>query len=359
MVILMQKSDTQSFCGRLFAPLPDWLAWAEPYWHETGENEGYFGTGTEEILAYSAVIGYMAACVASEMSGALTIPFRGKYPERAIRAYRYILNRHYGNAPEKSGKTLWGRHWGSAIAIERMGLFVDVLWPRLTIPDRDLWLKVLKDEAEYLLTEPIETNRFGQIAETHGERNYWRGTLLFRAARMMPDNPHCEKWQEQSARFCINGVSVPEDESSSVWVDGKPVRERFIGANAHPGCFFEHHGVFSLDYSIIAMSFFVMCLASCLQKGWYPRAAVFHHMADLWRVIRPFLTPDGRVVCMGKQRPRYSIMYNYLLPCLAFWGGIGGDKWARDILPGFLAISERDHKVSADGSFYGERGRSL
>ncbi len=344
-------------------PVPAWLRWAEPYWHETADGRGCFGAGAGGGLGLSSTAGYLAACAALAAGPA---PLRAdcgwpleRLTDRARRVLRFILDRHVSQAGRTPGLAPWGHSWGAPIILERMANAVDNLDPWLAADERAAWRAVLADEADHDLTVSIETNRFGRLAETHGERNYWRGSLLFRAARLWPEHPRAADWMERSRVFCLNALSVPDDARDATVVDGRPVRERHLGANLHAGGLFEHHGTLSLDYSVIAESFFVMAMIGVLHHGWEPTASLFHHVGDVWRFIRRCLTPDGRIVCFGKQRPRYTIMYQYLLPCLVFWARYGGDAGAWDLARAVERLAETDRAASGDGSFVGARGEGL
>ncbi|MDD5679057.1 MAG: hypothetical protein PHW60_13875 [Kiritimatiellae bacterium] len=342
---------------------PRWLQWAEPHWHATDGGRGYFGAGTGAVLDHSATVGYLAACVSlaigPESLRAECHLSLDELAQRASRAFRYIVAAHVSQAGRAPDKSSWGLHWGSPIVLERMANAVDGLEPWLTPADRAAWRSVLTAEAEYLLNVPIEHNRFGLRAETFGERNYWRGSLLFRAARLYPEHPRSAAWLERSSIFCLNALSMPEDAQAGTVVDGRPLCDWHQGANMHPGALFEHHGVLSLDYSIIAESFFVMAMIGTLRHHWTPTQALFHHMGDLWRFIRRCILPDGRVVCFGKQRPRYSIMYHYLLPCLVFWARHGGDPAAWELARALERLADADCVAAGDGSFLGARGEGL
>ncbi len=342
---------------------PQWLQWAEPHWHETDGGGGFFGAGTGAVLDHSATAGYLAACAALAAGPELLraqchIPL-AELTRRAAAALRFILAGHVSRAGRTPDVQAWGRHWGSPIVLERMANLVDCLEPWLPEAERDAWRAVLEDEADFLLTVPVETNRFGLRAETHGERNYWRGSLLFRAARLYPDHPRAAEWLERSSLYCLNALSMPEDAVAETLADGRPLRDWHVGANMHPGALFEHHGVLSLDYSIIAESFFVMAMIGVLRHGWAPTQALSHHMGDLWRFVRKCILPEGRIVCFGKQRPRYTIMYHYALASLVFWARHGGDPGAWDLARALEREAEIDRAASGDGSFHGARGEGL
>ncbi len=342
---------------------PQWLEWAEPHWHETDDGGGFFGAGTGVVLDHSATAGYLAACAALAAGPeSLRAACHLALPElkrRAASALRFILAGHVSRPPKTAGAQSWGRHWGSPILIERLANLVACLEPWLPEAERATWRAVLEDEADYLLTAPIETNRFGLRGETHGERNYWRGSLLFRAARLDPGHPRAAAWLDRSSLYCLNALSMPADADSAALVDGRPLRDWHQGANMHPGALFEHHGVLSLDYSIIAESFFVMAMIGVLRHGWTPTQALFHHMGDLWRFIRKCILPEGRIVCFGKQRPRYTIMYHYALAGLVFWARHGGDPGAWELAQALERVAEIDRAAAGDGSFHGARGEGL
>jgi len=231
-----------------------------------------------------------------------------------------------------------------------------MLKPHLSEDDLRLWRDMLASEADFHACQPIQTNRFPDRGETHAERNYWRGSVLFRTAREIPDHEHVETWLEKSCQYCINALSVPDDGSCNTLVDGKPCKERFIGANVHPEFLFDHHGAVSSDYSIHTTAFYVIAMVSMLTNNRLPLDSLSHHVADMWNMIRRCILPNGRIAFLGGvQRPRCMLNQSYLLPVLLFWQRYGPDPDAGKLAEAVLSIIARDRKESADGSFYSAR----
>ncbi|HRU06544.1 MAG TPA: hypothetical protein P5137_12310, partial [Candidatus Brocadiia bacterium] len=257
--------------------------------------------------------------------------------------------------PPRVPKIAWGHHWGSGITIERIANFVDLAKDSLPPDLYQAWLDMLACESDYQLNVRVEANRFSEKGETHGERNYWRGALLFRAARLMPNHPSAQAWLDKAASFFANAMSTPEDATSDVVMDGKPLRELHIGANAHPGCVFEHHGVFSSDYSVINASFHAMAMLGALRNNWPVMDTLSLHQDDLWRVIRHLVLPGGRIACVGKQRPRYSIMYCYLMPVLALRMRGPDAAQAAEMLQASFSLLQKDRDASGNGAFFSGR----
>lgn len=344
---------------------PEWLAWAEESWTDIDGEIGYFGTGTGATLAHSALTGYMAACAI--MATCPDEQMRKKCSlsqelmiERALKSYRFIIKCHLSQNSSATDNTKWGHHWGSPIVIERMANFVDILKPYMPNEDLRLWHNMLIDEANYHLETSVQTNRFSSEGETHAERNYWRGSTLFRVAQEISNHKNVPLWLEKSSEFCVNALSVPDDAYCNVVVDGKPVNGRFIGANAHPEFVFEHHGAISIDYSIHTESFFTMIMISVLRNNWQPSDALSHHMGDVWNFVRQCILPSGNIAFIGGlQRPRYAITQSYLLPCLLFWHHYGCDSGAKKLAEQVLTIISHLRDESKDGSFYSTRAVAL
>ena len=276
------------------------------------------------------------------------------------KSYRFIMKCHLSQNSSATDNTKWGHHWGSPIVIERMANFVDILKPYMPNEDLRLWHNMLIDEANYHLETSVQTNRFSSEGETHAERNYWRGSTLFRVAQEISNHKNVPLWLEKSSEFCVNALSVPDDAYCNVVVDGKPVNGRFIGANAHPEFVFEHHGAISIDYSIHTESFFTMIMISVLRNNWQPSDALSHHMGDVWNFVRQCILPSGNIAFIGGlQRPRYAITQSYLLPCLLFWHHYGCDSGAKKLAEQVLTIISHLRDESKDGSFYSTRAVAL
>ena len=344
------------------AALPAWLRWAERYWTDLGAGRGRWGATHNKALGRSGHGGYLSACALlaceADTTGDQTGLSRDEMISRALKCFRHIFASHVCRGEPAADETAWGHHWGSPVLLERTTNFVDLLEPYMAQADRELRREVIVSEAEHHLATPIETNRFPADGETHMERNYWRGSALYRAAQVAPDHPNAAPWLEKARGYWINSVSVPADGALGTVVDGKPCQERFVGANLHPEFVFEHHGAASTDYTMHTQAFLVMIMLSVLRHGWTPSEAMFHHMVDLWNVARRFILPNGRMAFVGgAKRPRYAITQNYLLPITLFWSRFGGDAGVEHIPEAVLAIQSQDREASGDGSFYTARAQ--
>ena len=342
--------------------LPDWLAWAESEWTDSSDGQGFWGVEGGSSLAYYGQGAYLAAATLAVESGVgegdARLPGRAGLIERALASYRRIFSRHVGRHGQSEGA--WGRYWGSPSLVERLACFVHLLRPHMSEADLALWRDMLSDEADCHAAEPVETNRFCAHGETHGERNYWRGLLLFRAAAELSDDPRSDGWYRKGLEYCVNAVSVPGDAESEDRVDGAPIRDLFRGANVHPEFVFEHHGAVSVDYSLHVLAFHVMATLSARLAGRSLPEAASHHIADLWRVAREFILPNGRIAFVGGVcRPRYMLSQAYLLPVLLYFGSLHRDDRALALAPRVAEILSRDRARSADGSFFSARGEGV
>ena len=353
---------TENESLRYLQALPRWLAWAEQHWVDVDQEKGHWAPASEKVLGHCAHGSYLAACVLlAAAPKALQEECHlsaDEMIERALKSHRYIFSSHVSRSGP--GKARWGHHWGSPILTERLANFVDMLDPFMSDADRLLWSDVLVSEAGHHLQTPIETNRFAAKGETHAERNYWRGSALYRAAQAVGDHPDAQAWMDKARAYWMNSFSVPADAICDAPIDGKPCREWFIGANVHPEFVFEHHGTVSVDYVVHTAAFFTMILVSALSRGWPRNEAMFHHMTDLWSFLRKVILPNGRLAFVGGvNRPRYALSQNYLLPALLAWDRFGGDPAARELARGVQEIQSKDLSASGDGSFYGARMAAL
>ena len=344
--------------------LPTWLTWAESDWTVVDDERGRWGPEASRVLGHCAHGSYLAAC-ALLATGPDELRARchlgqDEMIERAMKSLRYILSNHVGQPATARHETTWGHHWGSPILVERIANFVDLFASSMPERDRALWHDMLVSEADHHCSTPIETNRFPAQGETHAERNYWRGSILLRAARSLPDHPHVPEWLDQSSAYFVNSCSVPEDAHCTVMLDGKPCSDWFIGANVHPDFVFEHHGAVSLDYCIHTSAFHTMIAISTLRKGWQPLDAMSHHILDLWNFTRRCILPNGRIAFVGGVcRPSYMLSQAYLLPVLVFQHRFAGDPTAGALAKAVYALMSQDRDASGDGSFYSCRGQGV
>jgi hypothetical protein len=363
-----------AWCPRIIRLLHKWAAHAEQYWYPMPDAPelGCYGTGYNawgvqtnqkyaSAMAVLGVIGEQERLVAADVCALAR--------ERALAALRFSLRSHVSGDYRCTDSTQWGHTWISGLGIERMMYGVYILDPYLIQADR-AWLKeVLTSEADWLLYDyqrgahhGITGDLWNHTGKNVPESNLWNGAILWRAATMYPDHPHAVLWREEAHRFLINAVSVPADAKDERIVGGKPVRERHAGANFFPNYALDHHGYLNVGYMVVCLSNAAMLHFDMRTLGKPAPASLYHHQADLWRVVRRFLFADGRLVRIGgDSRLRYTYCQEYLLPALVFAADHLGELCSGQLLAGQLGWIEEEAAYNETGpeahrgSFYGRR----
>ncbi len=380
-----------------------WLPYAERHWHRHPEREdtGYFGTGTVAIQSLEAVAEHAFVC-ASLARRPVAAPPDGlgadRLVERSLAGLRYLAETHTtGSMDCVSGATgavgsggeplarrdhapgpprhpgRWGADGWTPVPAFLLWLVAEELGEVLPAAEAGMVHRVLEHEADANLADrrctvlehhgyfrevpPIPTGRFGH---SWPESNAWRGALLAAAQLALPSHPHVAKWDDSMKRHFVNALSVPQDAESEQIVDGLPVRERFVGANVHPGFALEHHGFFHTCYAARTMQFLVLAAASFGRHGRRAPESAAHHLVDEWRMLRRLLLWQGRVAYpAGKDHHRYGWGLTYLLPVAAWLHRRHGDAPAALLEEQLTDLFLAEQAHNGDGSFARERMGAL
>lgn len=339
--------------------LAAWAAAADRNWVDPGGDGsvGWYGTGydnwgVQTNQKYLGAVGALAALTDDD-----------RLAGRALAALRFSVRSHRSGGGSCADGKPWGHTWISPLGIERMMYGLDLLADRIE-PELVAGLdRLLVSEAEWIRTSFHRGRARGVVGglwDASGrnapESNLWAGALLWRTAQRVPDHPRRQVWEELARTFMINGVSVPADRTDPTVVDGRPVAERFRGANFFDSYALDHHGYLNVGYMIICVSNAAILHFDLKRRGEPAPEALHRHQADLWQVVRPLVAPDGRVLRIGgDSRVRYAYCQEYLLPSLCYAADRLGDPEALGLLDTQLGLIVREQQGSADGSFYGTR----
>ncbi|MFC7620992.1 hypothetical protein [Microlunatus sp. GCM10028923] len=339
--------------------LATWAAAADRDWVDPdGDGTfGWYGTGydnwgVQTNQKYLGAVGALAALTEDD-----------RLARRALAALRFSIRSHRSGGGSCADGKPWGHTWISALGIERMMYGVDLLADRVE-PELAAGLdRMLVSEAEWIRTAFHRGRSRGVVGglwnvsgRNAPESNLWAGALLWRTAQRVPDHPQRPVWEELARTFMINGVSVPADRNDPTMIDGRPVRERFRGANFFDSYALDHHGYLNVGYMIICVSNAAILHFDLKRRGEPAPEALHHHQADLWRVVRPLIAPDGRLLRIGgDSRVRYAYCQEYLLPSLCYAADRLGDPEAIELLDAQLDLIVREQRGNPDGSFYGSR----
>ncbi len=350
--------------NRALTLLSDWTNGTERLWHNvTADGRvGYWGTGfagwsTQALNQYVGVQAALAA--AGEGVPGLD---RQRAMDRAQGALRFLLAGHQTGPSTCADGAKWGLTWISVLGIERAMYGLRLILDDLPAEDRAALDRLLRAEADYLLTGPERGGHVGVVGNVWGhkgnapENNLWNGAFLWRVAQMYPDAPHAADWMERAHLSLMNAISIPADADDETLVAGRAVRDWHVGANFFPHFALDHHSYMNVGYMTICVSNAALLHFDARAAGWEVPASLDHHLAELWAVLRRMVFGDARLARIGGDtRVRYAYCQEYLLPALLLAADRLGDAHARPLVEAQLDMiaAEADH--NGDGTFYGRR----
>ena len=321
-------------------------------------GNAYYGTGEAGHWAVQSnfnVAGGLA--VLAETS--LDIPFdKEEILETALGCFRYNLDTHVtGKGNKCSCGSQWGGAWITVLGLERMTAGELVLEKYLTPEEKESFRKLRAFEADWL------TDNFEVVAgmEASSKRNkpesaMWNGSFLFRTAMDYPDLPRKNEYLEKSTALLLNAISHVLDAASEERFKGRPLREWNVGFNFTPNYSLDHHGYMNVGYSVVTLSHAAYLYFYCKARKWEFPSEARHNVEALWRVVKNFIAPDGRMIRIGgDSRARYCYCQMYLLPVLLMMEELYNDKESVRFEKGMLELLAEEQQNNPDGSFFGTR----
>jgi hypothetical protein len=346
--------------------LERWIEGAEPYLYVNSERPDLscYGTGDNGWGVQTnqkAFAAYAMLAVSPHLHLTKVGKVREEIRETALRLFRYSLQSHHVGAYHCMDGTSWGNTWISALGVERMMHGVDALSEYLTDEDNTLLRKVLLSESDWLLDHyTIEGGLYAQDGHNKPESNLWNGALLHRTATRYPEHSRAQQYKEKGNQFFINSISIPSDASNENIVDGKPVSERFVGANFFESFALNHHGYLNIGYMVICLSNVAMLHFMYRARGIVPPESLYHHVKELWQIVKSCIFPDGRMLRIGGDtRARYTYCQEYLVPVWLMARDLYGDESCASMEWGWLAQVRGEMDVNGDGTFLSRRGNAL
>jgi hypothetical protein len=334
------------------------------FWFEFSERYVCPIPGKPELCCFGTGYNNWGVQTNQKYLGAMAILAASSEParERALASLRFSLASHLVGESYCTDGTKWGHTWISGLGIERMMHGYEALSPWLEENDRAAFLRMLESEADWLLDgyerDSVKGVSAGLWARDHNhpESNIWNGAILARAAEMLPTHAHAAAWLEEAHRFLINGISVPADANDGTVIAGKPVRERYVGANFFPNYALDHHGYLNVGYMVICLSNIAMLHYSCRKRGLAAPESLYHHAHDLWLLVRRLIFGNGRLLRIGgDSRVRYCYCQDYLLPTLYLAAEYWRDPHARQLLGAALNLITTEQDYNGDGSYLSRR----
>ena len=279
----------------------------------------------------------------------------------ALKLFRYNLNTHKLGESCCTCKQQWGGSWISVLGLERMTAGLLALEKFLTAQEQEKFRDLCLYEADWLLENyPVCADISGDSGKNKPESNYWNASFLYRTAMDQPDAPHREAYLEKSCELFLNSISHPADAASEQIFRNKKLCDWHVGANFTSEYSLDHHSYLNVGYMVITLSHAAYLYLYCRRKNYRFPAEALHHVEDLWKVLKNFIFPDGRLLRIGgDSRARYCYCQMYLLPVLLLAKELFRDPDAEKFESGMLNLLTEEQKCNSDGSFFGSRLREM
>lgn len=295
---------------------------AETTWKQSPDDPkaGYWGNGISGGNEGIRAVGNTALvyAVLAKETDALDSATRRAYINRALAGVRYAAMSHITNTGKCIDGKQWGRSWQSAMWAANMGF---AAWILRDDSDPELMSsveRVIAFEADRFLNGKPGANR---RRDTKAEENGWDQILISLAPNMLPDHPNAAKWREKSIEWMMNVISAPQDATDMTVIDGRPVKDWFVGANTHPDFTLENHGFFHPSYTMVSPAEVgqgALFYAYAAQP--IPQAAG-HHLLDNWWAMQEFMQPSGEwIFPQGMDWELHSDSHIHYLAWLAIYG---------------------------------------
>lgn len=280
---------------------------------------------------------------------------RQEMKDTALAMLRYTLRTHKSGQYNCGDGKKWGHSTFAQLGLERMTAGIDALEDDLDDELKELLRNVYASEADYLLDLPVTaglTPQEGNVPEV----NTWRGSTLWKAAALWPENPHADQWREKAITLLLNSISIPSDKQSEVVVDGKEVKERFAGPNFFESYGCNHHGYQNIGYMNIVLSNRALLYFWCKKRGCPIPEAFYHHLFDLWRIVKSCLFDDGRLLRVGGDtRVAYTYCQDYAIFAWLLAADTFADRDTSGYELGWLEQVHSEHQENPDGWFMKKR----
>ena len=277
--------------------------------------------------------------------------------ETALKLFRYALRTHMtGDFLTTNGKQ-WGCHWISVLGLERMTRALNLLEPYMTADDLSRLREIRLCESRWRLNSyPVVAGVEAETRCNKPESNMWNGGFLLRTAADYPDDPDCEAFRSKGIQFILNAICRESDLESDEIFSGKPRREWQVGGNFTQNWSLDHHGYMNVGYTIITLSNLAMLHYNFAFRRQSAETALYSHAEELWRVVKNFIFPDGRLMRIGGDtRARYTYCQAYLLPVLVFARDFLKDPDAERLAENYMELIFKEQSVNGDGSYFGKR----
>lgn len=253
----------------------------------TGGGSGEHDIRPNAHTVYGLVT--LARCVREDYISGLTPEL---CREKAIAMLRFLLATHgVGGKICRDGKQ-WHNQWQSALWAYTAGKGAWLLWDDLDPHLKYLAARMICDEADRFVDvrPPFQIN-----SDTKAEENAWNATVVVLAYNMFPKHPRHAKYGETAIIWNLGSFLRKDDVTSTVLVDGKPLRDWNLGADLHEDYTLENHDRVHPDY----MNTISMPLFDNLCYEWGHNAApqaISFNVANVYAQLKKLVLPDGSYV---------------------------------------------------------------
>ena len=279
----------------------------------------------------------------------------------SLKMFRYMLESHIEGSYACLEGESWGHTWISVLGTERVMHAIEELMPYLLEEDKQLMKKVFLSEADWLLNSyEVVADKEDASGNNKPESNIWNGTFLHRTASLYPDCENAAKYLEKADQFLANGISIDADKNAAIMINGKMLKDLYVGSNFYDSYSLDHHGYLNVGYMVICLSNIAMYHFSCKKLGICAPKLLYHHADALWKLIKSCMFPDGRLIRIGGDtRVRYCYCQDYAIPMLDFVRDYIGDSDAKTLEQGIVALFQKEFHSNGDGSFLSDRCRGF
>ncbi|MBT3378488.1 MAG: hypothetical protein HN742_25225 [Lentisphaerae bacterium] len=344
--------------------LSPWINAARPYLYRLPEapERMCYGLGNHGHWALqannTALSAFAVLAVDPATDPVLTGMSRDELLATALGMLRFALHSHHAGDGGTTDGDSWGHSWISALCLERVMHAVEALDAHLTDQDRDMLRRMLISESNWLM-DHYEIVA-GEVKNNKPESNMWNGALLHRTALLYPDAQRADEYGEKGTQFLVNATSIPSDAGSAALIEGRPVSEWHVGANFFESYACNHHGYMNVGYIVITLSNAAMLHFSYRNLGVEAPEALYHHLQDVWPLVKTCTFPDGRLMRIGGDtRVRYCYCQDYCIPVWLMMRDRYGDADCEAFESGWLKQVSAEMAANDDGTFMGERLRCM
>ncbi|MGD0262690.1 MAG: hypothetical protein ABSD29_23235 [Verrucomicrobiota bacterium] len=266
---------------------------ADQFWQDwpVDGRAGFWGNGRSDEGGVRPISSMTLTCAALlKYSDTLSPAERQEYKRKVVAAIRYVTATHVTGGQKCPDGKSWGNSWQSAMWTCDLAFGGWLMWDDLDTGLRADLERVVAFEADRFLVIKPPTGSFN---DTKAEENGWDLVCIVLAHNMFADHPHAAAWRQKALEYMMNTLSAPQDQFDEQIVDGRAVKDWFVGANVHPDFTLENHGFFHPSY-VGCSCYFLTQTAMYFTYAHQPvPAAAGHHLMDTWRMFEEILLPNG------------------------------------------------------------------